>query len=115
MHNLGVLLIAQPLTLHHVRQVQEVQSRRLQDSQAVRAASLLPVDLASVVAGIEDGRLNDVDAIDEEILSVSRGAADRLAEAQDTGDDNCLMLCRGMQGRIACCLCSGLHSEPDDC
>ena len=67
-------------------QVQEVQSRRLQDSQAVRAASLLPVDWASVVGSIEEGRLNDVDAITDEILAVSRAAADHLAEAQGTGE-----------------------------
>ena len=102
-----------PHALHHVRQVQEGQTRRLQESQAVRAASLLPIDLANVVVGIEEGRLNDVDAINEEIGSVSRAAADRLAEAQGTGND--IPLCYASMFLLFYSCVGGVTSQACSC
>ena len=67
------------------KQVQEAQSRRLDESQAVRAAALLPLDFSALLAGLEDGSLSDLDAITEQLLGLSRAAADRLAEEQGTG------------------------------
>ena len=66
-------------------QVQEAQSKRLDESQAVRAAALLPLDLSALHAGLEDGSLAELDAITERVLVLSRAAADRLAEQQGTG------------------------------
>ncbi len=66
-------------------QVRKTQLSRLQDSQQIRTACLLPFDFRRLLDGISSGMCTELDDVQEQIESVCRDAADKLAQDLGTG------------------------------
>ena len=58
----------------------------MQNCQAVRAASVLPLDFTSLISGLEDASYEDTEAVTDDLAAISRSAAERLANDSETGD-----------------------------
>ena len=74
------------LTVTGALQVRKLQLSRLQESQQLRTACLLPFDFARLVDGISSGMFTELDDIQEQIESICRDAAEKLAQDLGTGD-----------------------------
>ena len=66
-------------------QIRKTQLSRLQDSQQIRTACLLPFDFTRLVDGISSGMFTELDDIQEQIESACRDAAEKLAQDLGTG------------------------------
>ena len=66
-------------------QVRKTQLSRLQDSQQIRTACLLPFDFSRLLDGISSGMCTELDDVQEQIESVCRDAAEKLAQDLGTG------------------------------
>ncbi len=73
------------LTARIALQVRKLQLSRLQESQQLRTACLLPFDFTSLVDGISSGMFTELDDIQEQIESICRDAAEKLAQDLGTG------------------------------
>jgi len=67
------------------KQVRRVQLSRLQESAQIRTACLLPFDFIRLVEGISSGMCTELDDVQEQIESICRDAAEKLAQDLGTG------------------------------
>ena len=66
-------------------QVRKLQLSRLQNSQQIRTACILPFDFTRLVEGISSGMCTDLDDIQDQLERICREAADKLAHDLGTG------------------------------
>lgn len=69
----------------YVIQVRQIQITRLQDSQQIKTACLLPFDFSRLVEGIGSGMCTELDDVQEQIEGMCREAAEKLAQDLGTG------------------------------
>lgn len=101
-------------SLKHIgfSQARKTQLGKLQDCQAVIAACVLPVDFTPLVEGLSNGEHEEVDTVVDEIMAVSRSAAERLASDAEAGAvlfEICRLLKHCPQSHPSVSSCSSQH------